>query len=405
MYSDNETNIHINYQTDARIFVPAAAAILLTFGRSGMMPFEDIYTVFDQAMNIFVVITAFVVGAVILPRILYENFRHILPILMLSVWVSVRVIFGSPSQYWPSQTALITIGSSILICSQISRVELRYVRYFVLLLAGVFSLYVLIYAQDTLSIIIMGTLTTQLGLDLSPANVIIFPRIMYMIVITCIATLIIEKSKWLSIAAALLMVIPIIIALATGNRGSLVALVVAAFTFILSLRKKREVIFAALAIVLLLIIGYTIIIQFFPIMEERLISGGSDTSSSERYDLWREALEIDNISLFGRGAGTEYPHNIFIEFYLNYGIVGLALFLVVLFTSANAAWKCYSNTHDREVLWVICLITLQMVAQQFSLDIFYGSLWAALVLPLGLSWNRPPNIKLFTKLLSKNVLK
>ena len=96
---------------------------------------------------------------------------------------------------------------------------------------------------------------------------------------------------------------------------------------------------------------------------------------------------MDNISWFGHGATAAYPHNIFLEFFLNYGIIGLALFLLVLATSVITAYKYYRRTRDQESLSVISLLVLQMTAQQFSLDIFYGSLWAALILPLGFSWN------------------
>ncbi len=383
----NEATIYINNMTKVRIFVLAAAAILMTFGRNEMLPFAGIYTVLDQSMNIFVIATAFFAAPVIFSHILDQNIQRYFPILMLSLWVFVCLIVGTPSEYWPNQTALVSIGISILICSQISRVELRYMRYCMLLLACVFSLYSLIFASESIRLTISGSLATQLGDKLSPANIIAFPRIMYIFIITSMVTLFIEKDKWLKIGAVMLMVIPIMIALASGNRGSLIAFVLTAVTFILSLREKRKSIFAAVFFLLLLIIGYAMVVNFLPVMEQRIVTGGSDVSSVERLDMWTEALDVSNISLFGRGAGAQYPHNIFVEFYLNYGIVGFVLILVTLANSLTIAWKCYIETRDIEVLWIISLLTLQLVAQQFSLDIFTSTLWAVIVLPLGLNWN------------------
>ena len=352
-----------------------------------MLPFENIYTYWDHLLNIFVIAVAFFQLPVFLPRVLSHNYKLLLPFLILSVWVSVCVFVGSPSEDWPVRTSLITIGISFLICSQVHRDDLSRVRYFVLLLAAAFSLYTLLYGQYSLKMILNGSLNTQLGIKLNPANVIIFPRIMYMLVITCIATLIIEKDKWLRIGAALVMIIPILIAFATGNRGTMVALAAAAFILMLSFRTKREIILSGVVIIVLLIISYVIVPELLPLTKQRIISGGRDNSSISRFYMAREALDINNMSLIGRGASADYPHNIFIEFYLNYGIIGLVLFLLVLATSVITARKCYRITGDNEVLWVLSLLTLQMVSQQFSLDIFYGALWAAMVLPLGLRWN------------------
>ena len=67
-------------------------------------------------------------------------------------------------------------------------------------------------------------------------------------------------------------------------------------------------------------------------------------------------------------------------------MVGLALFLVFLGVSLRLIWKAYRRTNDLEVLWAIGIVLIQLVAQQFSLDIYIGSLWAALLLPIGLGW-------------------
>ena len=87
--------------------------------------------------------------------------------------------------------------------------------------------------------------------------------------------------------------------------------------------------------------------------------------------------------MFGSGPRDTYPHNIFLEFLYYYGFIGFVLFLTFLLTSLITAYKYQCKTNDDEARWCLSLLVLQLTAQQLSLDIFYGSLWAALVLPLG----------------------
>lgn len=366
----------MNNSTKPRFVVPAAMAILLTFGRNGMLPFEEgAYTLLDHAMNIFVVIVA--------PFYIFKtgrfnnNFRLLNPLFWLILWVTLRVIF-SPSEYWPDLTSLITIFLSILIASQITSYELRRVRHFMLLLAGIFTIYAYFFARSSLDLIFSGALDTRLGTDLSSANLIIFPRIMNMLITTGLISLMIDKNKLVKIYAILVIILPLIIAISGGGRGSFVGTFIAILAFITSRLDFRILLMIP---VLGIIINYTyqFIIMFLPAIETRL---SDDASGLERLDTWNYIFSQD-ITLFGTGRETNYPHNIFLEFYYNYGVIGFILFLIFLITSLKVAYKSYSISHDDETRWAISLLVLQLTAQQFSLDIFYGSLWAALVLPLG----------------------
>jgi O-antigen ligase len=138
----------------------------------------------------------------------------------------------------------------------------------------------------------------------------------------------------------------------------------------------------------LAIIGHLSISRLLPIMESRFTL---EEEGIGRIGIWTKYLYTENITWFGNGISANYPHNIFIEFLYVYGIIGLFLFLLVITTSVITAYRFYRNTGDSESLWVISLLVLQITAQQLSLDIFYGSLWASIVLPLGYGWNLFPN--------------
>ena len=204
-----------------RFVSPAAMAIMLTFGRAGILPFEEgAYGLLDEAMNMFVVIIApfFILKS----GRLNNNFPLLIPLFLLILWVSVRVIFG-PSKYWPIQTTLITVFLSILLATQITRFELRRVRHCILLLAGVFSIYALFFARSSLNLIFSGALDTRLGADITAGNVIIFPRVMCMLVITGLISAFIDKNKFIRISAILVIILQLIIGLSTGGRGAFVA--------------------------------------------------------------------------------------------------------------------------------------------------------------------------------------
>ena len=103
---------------------------------------------------------------------------------------------------------------------------------------------------------------------------------------------------------------------------------------------------------------------FFPLLIKRIMVAGD----SGRFRIYEDALM--NISIFGRGLTHSYAHNVFLEFLQDYGIVGLLLFLCCLAMSVILIWREYARTRDSEVLWVIGMMTLQLVGQRFSLNIY-----------------------------------
>lgn len=364
----------------ARIVVPFAVAMMLTFGRTGFLPVIGVYTPIDFALNVFVVCVAPLFAVIALPEIVSGGWiKRLLPIMVLAAWVLIRVI-TSPSDFWPHYSTVITVLLSLFLASQITQPDLRRLRHCMLVVAALFCLFVLTIGRSLLSDITSGwTKHERVGLEISAGNVIAYPRVLYMLVFTCFATVLIESRKWLKVLAVGMMIPPMIIGLSTGGRGALLALVVAVVAFVLGLRQKL-IFLAALPVVTVLgIVGVKMARAFAPLLVERISSG----SDSGRMAVYRDALS--DISVIGRGPSYYYAHNMFLEFLQDYGIVGLMLFLVVIVTSVTCLWQLYSRTRDLEVLWVGGLFVLQMVAQQLSLNIFFGFLWAAVVLPLGLA--------------------
>jgi hypothetical protein len=368
-----------------RFAVPLAAAILLTFGRTGMLPFLAKLTLLDHVMNLFVVIFAPLLSLVALVRRQASyNIPTLIPILLLCVWLSIVILLMSPRALWPSRTALITFALALIICSQISVAELHRVRHGVLLLTVLFCICTLFFGRATIGHILSGSLLgMRLGAEHSASAIVAFPRIMYTVVLTCIVTILIDKHKWVKMVAAASIPIPLLIGLSAGARGPLFALMVALTAFVLGLKKRIEVLVALVVVGAFTVLGYHLFFSYFPLQGSRLLR-------DNRSGVWEWALSSD-ISVMGHGITPRYPHNIFLEFMMNYGLLGLTLFVAVLIVSAASVSKAYARTRDREVLWVISLLVLQMTAQQFSLSIYFaGPLWAAMILPLGLIQNRNP---------------
>jgi hypothetical protein len=373
----------MNSQPRIRFVVPAAAAILLTFGRGVLLPFLSLNTWVDKSLNIFVVVIAPLFALKdIYSHLLSHNIYLRLMFFLLVLWVSFVILLGSSIEYWPNNSELITLGLIILIVSQISRFELRRVRRIILLLAGVFTVYAIIYSWSTIQLIVSGKLKTRLGIEISSAIVVAYPRVMYTIILTCLFSLVAEKGFWLKIYSAVTMILPIIIALATGGRGPMVGFLAGAFVLAGGYRTNKKTFYPFLTIIGLITICYFAIETYFPVMENR-ISEGSDSGRSV---IWTYVLGRD-ITWFGRGIWGEYPHNIFLEFYDTYGVLGLILFLVFFVTLVRSIVRCYIKTHHDEVLWAISLFVLAIIAQQFSLSIIYCGLWAAIMLQVGYSWD------------------
>lgn len=365
----------------SELVVLVATAQLLLFGRGGMLAVFGDYTLLDRIINIFILgIAPIFVWTELLKRSPFLYLRAMWPMLLLMSWVILTLIFNPGTSYFPDQTGLITVTLSIFVASQVNRASLQVLRYMILFITAVFGFIVLFNYTAFVQSILLSSLQTRLGIDISPGNVIAYPRIMYTMVYTCLATFMIEERRWVRFAALAFSIIPGFVALATANRGTLVAFLIAVFAFsIPQLRPwKPSRLLMTGAILLLGLVGFLILLDSFPILQMRFLESGD----SGRFEIWTSALE--ETSVIGIGVQSEYAHNIFLEFLQDYGIIGLVLFLVVLIGTLRRAGKLFLGTGDLGVLWVIGLFALQMSAQQFSLSIYTGTLWATFGLAIGI---------------------
>ena len=118
-----------------------AAAIMLTFGRSGLLPIFGQYTLLDSLASFFVLVMTPVALLVVATRQL-EHRSTLLLLLVLGLfiaWISVVVLTVTPVEYFPSRTALISISASFIIVLQVPRFRLALVRRAVLVIACLFE--------------------------------------------------------------------------------------------------------------------------------------------------------------------------------------------------------------------------------------------------------------------------
>ena len=367
-----------------RFAIIGAAAIMLTFARGNMLAVTDQATPLDLAMNLFAL------GAVPLGLLCLVLFRDarlaelLGPFGLVAAWVGFCLCIFTPQEFLPDRTSLVSIAVAFLVMPLISRGDLRYLRYGVLIIAVLFAGVALIYAPGLLREAVSGSVNRgRLGADISPRNVIMMPRVYYALVFTCLASAVIENRWWFRLSVLPFMIVPGALGLAAGSRGPLLGFVAAVVVLVLGARKRLgklgRIAFAGLA----LVVTYKLVSALFPLLLER-----ASIDDTQRRELYGSVLSRtwEHLSLFGRGKGNSYAHNVFLEFLQDYGMVGLVLFSIFLSLSLRLLWKVYRGTRNLEVCWVGGLVALQLIAQQLSANIFTGEFWAVLLLPIGLYW-------------------
>ena len=353
--------------------------LLLSFGRGGMLPFTGNTTTLDLAMNLMAVIVAPGCAlSLIRCSDLGPYVMRMAPMLALATWVGCCLLLNTEPEYWPNRTELISLALALFLPSQVTRSDLPALRLMMLWLAFLLSASAILFAPADLANLFSGGLKQRLGIEYSEANAVAYPRMLDVLVFTCFATVVTDQRWWLRLSAAGLIILPATLALATAGRGALAALLVTSALYLLAQRPRLSAGFSYLSAAVFLVLGYWTIETYLPLMRERITSG----DDSGRSIIYRASLS--NLSLFGTGNKYYYPHNLFLEFAENYGLIGLALLIVFLGSSFATAVRSYYCTKDPEILWVIGLMSLQLLAQQFSLNIFQNMLWAALLLPIGL---------------------
>ena len=194
--------------------------------------------------------------------------------------------------------------------------------------------------------------------------------------------------------------------LGASSRGSQVALAVQA-GWIAIQRKLRLRVLVGIAVVAA--IGYALL----PAAEKaRFASAGTDNTSIQRFDYWRGGLKmIENHPFLGVGYfnfpavyamqdptklwhGTaQLPHNIFIEVGTDAGLIGLSIFLVLIYRNLKIARDirraCERNAnapgYAPSIARGLAVTTWGFViAGQFNTVAYYPFLWINLALTVAL---------------------
>lgn len=366
--------------------VPLGAAIILTFERGGFLAFSGDYPPPEYVINVFV--------AVIAPLFaIYRMIRDLNPaqlmryfvILAFVIWVALRRVAVGSAEIEPGFSAILTSSVGMILGMHIKRADLPYLRRCIWALAAVFTVIVFAFERATILDILGGNVNWRLGAKVSPGVFVAFPRVVYTLVLVCVATFIIEKRIWMRAVSAGLVVVPALLGFAAAGRGGLLGLAAGLLVMALGLpillgrKRKIMLLFSFVSVVLFAYAGYHVVLESFPVLTQRITEGGD----SGRSKLWAEAME--DFSLIGRGGSDEYAHNIFLESLQDCGVVGLFLLLAVFTITFWQLWQAWRQHADLELLWVTSVIALQFTGQQFSLNMFQGFFWSAMMLPLGLN--------------------
>jgi len=141
-------------QSQSSFIVLIAVALLLSFGRNGMLPFTGTTTRLDLALNLLVVLLAPLCALCELRwHELLNYFGRMLPILSLAAWVFFCLLFNTPPEYWPDRSSVISLALALFLASRVSLRQLRALRFALLLIAFLFCVSATTLARADLSIL------------------------------------------------------------------------------------------------------------------------------------------------------------------------------------------------------------------------------------------------------------
>jgi len=195
-----------------------------------------------------------------------------------------------------------------------------------------------------------------------------------------------RKNSILKLFYGLSMLLGIFISLQTGSRGPMLAIVITILCYYIF--KSKHMLSTTFKVGIPLVVVIFVFNGLFinmigyvsPIFEKRLTEtiDGSDWSANERTESyqWFWSKIQDNIltgSQFARLSNTDYPqyaHNIFLDILLGFGIIGLILFLYVLFRVIY--YTRMLVVLDSEKFW-IGLVSIQYLILSFFSGAYYSN--------------------------------
>lgn len=122
--------------------------------------------------------------------------------------------------------------------------------------------------------------------------------------------------------------------------------------------------------------------------------GELESSANARVTVWQDAMDVIRVDpVFGIGYltysymhRTEYTdtHNLYVKILVEMGVVGLALFLLLLWRLYRLGWRLYQTAEDPFfaslglgfVLWMVCAVLTNVFGDRWNYIQITGYMWA-----------------------------
>jgi len=166
-----------------------------------------------------------------------------------------------------------------------------------------------------------------------------------------------------------------------------------------------------LIVLLVLILGWQVVIptavteRIFMTYEE----GQIDSSAGERVTIWQDAMTLvpqnpilgtgfDTYEFMGRVEEYRDTHNLYLKILLETGIVGVVLFIVLLWKLFWLSFRLYQNSQDNVfralglgcAAYIVCAVIVNFFGDRWMYLQVNGYLWALLGLVARASMTRAP---------------
>ena len=195
-------------------------------------------------------------------------------------------------------------------------------------------------------------------------------------------------------AAVILMVImTIVVIVLTGSRGPFLGFFFALVFFFLAWnRKPSRIVWSLLGLLVVLFLIILVMPSDFWAM--RITSLAANATIMQRFTLWSRAIDlIAQNPIFGIGLGSydayigyniHWPHNIFLEIWLEVGLIAVLLFGWFIVDAIVTGWRQRKKTTDMQLRRIasvaLSLLVMSLVVAQFSGDMTFNYLiWFAAV--------------------------
>jgi O-antigen ligase len=195
-----------------------------------------------------------------------------------------------------------------------------------------------------------------------------------------------------------------------GSRGPILSIVVVLFVWsFLSSRNRLIAYLKILFIAIILYIAFESLLGYIgdisPLLEERLRLTIYEGNSSNRDDLfylgWSAFLESpifgSQFAIFNYMASGDfiYVHNVILEAFMSTGVLGGAMFIVVLSRCVHVSFAMIANMHND--YWVALLFIQNLIGALLSGSVYYDTLFSGFTVFM-LLINARGQIQLSTKL-------